>query len=230
MKAKTVARLKGKDLYDLAKAEWGRTIQATLDEIRKGNKEQKFFWAQYSKFFFHKLISSGGFENEEDRKSFNRKLNALLGNGIDYFWLSVLDAYYSHCDELAIEAKERAEKMTKAYIEKYKYQKKDFEKALKILQKLQKQGFIISMHHTIAEDPKDHKLLLIRTKPINLFIWRLVTLLKKSLKPAQCYRITQEFLDYYLNHEVDLATIKKVSQRNPFKKMFARIDRLKILP
>jgi hypothetical protein len=197
-------------------------VDCIREVIKAGNKETKSFWGGYSRLFFNE-IAPKGFEQEEERKKFDTKLNKLMGNKIHQFWLAAYESYLMFLRESTIKQRKLAEELIREAIDRYQYQKENYEKALKILRKLLKQGFISSIPDKIRENPERAKLLLLRTKAINLFIWYLVESLKRSLKPTQVYRITQDFLTYYLNHDIDLTTIKKICQRNPFRKMITRI-------
>jgi hypothetical protein len=215
------------DFRDITEQRWRRRTRLEMlewiDSANKTHDEGRALLVGYAKVVFNRLAPNG-FDQEEERKRFNRKLNVRMGILAEDFWLSAFKNYLLFLDTDAVEARRSTEESIKSIIEEYVFQKEQFAKATKILRKLQKNGFLCSVGNLeVREDPKKLGVLTFRTSPINLFIFGLVGDLKGNVRPQQIYKVIQEFLACYLGHEIDLSMVRKAYERNPFKKMVAKI-------
>ena len=114
----------------LREAMFGKGIVGVFeDAIGKGEKEERRFWASYSILFFRKNVpKETKDEYKEERMKFEERLNKLMGEQADQFWLEAFRYYRVYLDK---------SKGFQNSIKDQKYRYKDFQekynRAIKVL-------------------------------------------------------------------------------------------------
>lgn len=197
-----------------------QAYKATLEGLRtlENNEFTIELWGHVGKKFFENRFPDPG---EDERKKFNRDLESLLGRATWRFWAYAYLLYESLLSEEAIIQKKAA----KEDPENYKYYEADYRKAMRVLLRLHKKGYIIFPYPFFLTQKKpvisSSLKGTLRKKQRNVFFYFMVGIPLHGLSQYEAADLLEDFFCAYPSDIIGNAdgisdSIKKAAQRPPF--------------